>query len=185
VQEKTGPSLSFAAELEGKMSAIASDPDSVQPTIIESACVRVLAPFLPPCLSLAPMSLDGCPPRHRCGSCCVCRPLPSTGCMTALLQHAPRTHATLVWAPPTQPRRKRWPGKPRLLQTGLHTTTWRLRCVDTCPSPGYARGRRTSTSAFHDQCVHIRVCVCVLRVRASGRASMPACAPVLPWRLKA
>jgi hypothetical protein len=39
VQEKTGPSLSFAAELEGKMSAIASDPDSVQPTIIESACV--------------------------------------------------------------------------------------------------------------------------------------------------
>ena len=28
-------------------------------------------------------------------------------------------------------------------------------------------------------------CVCVFRVRASGRACMRVCAPVLPWRLTA
>lgn len=35
-QDRPAPTLSFAAELEGKMEAIASDPDSLQPTIVAS-----------------------------------------------------------------------------------------------------------------------------------------------------
>jgi hypothetical protein len=40
------PSLSFAAQLEGKMEAMASDPDSVQPTIVASMQMTAPIPVL-------------------------------------------------------------------------------------------------------------------------------------------
>lgn len=73
------PSLSFAAQLEGKMEAMASDPDSVQPTIVASMQIT------PPSTGTRPDQDETMPlrrmPRPPCALDCFCGlPLP---CMLA------------------------------------------------------------------------------------------------------